>query len=135
MSTAVPSKRLLRPNTPTPGHGLGGWLSRRLQTSVGNKYLVALTGIVLSLFVLVHMAGNLAVFGGRHALNEYAAFLKSKPALLWFARLVLLAMFLIHLILALRLRFRSSQARPVAYSYHENIQASAAARTMVLSGV
>jgi succinate dehydrogenase / fumarate reductase cytochrome b subunit len=135
MSTAVPSKRLVRPNTLSSGQGLLTWLLSLLQSSVGNKLLIAVTGLGLSLFVLVHMAGNLAIFAGRHAINEYAEFLKSKPALLWSARLGLLTFFLIHLVLALRLRRRSAQARPVGYAFHQNMQANIATRTMVWSGL
>ncbi len=44
---------------------------------------MALSGVGLFGFVVVHMLGNLQVFLGPEALNAYAVFLKSKPALLW----------------------------------------------------
>jgi succinate dehydrogenase / fumarate reductase cytochrome b subunit len=135
MSTAVPSKRRVRPNSPAAGEELRPWLWRRLRSSVANKFFVALTGLGLSLFVLVHMAGNLSYFRGRDAINTYAAFLKSQGPLLWAARIGLLLLFVLHIALALRLRYRSRQARPIGYAAKENTQASFAARTMVLSGL
>jgi succinate dehydrogenase / fumarate reductase, cytochrome b subunit len=135
MSTAVPSKRQLHPNTPPPGRGLGHWLGAHLRSTVGMKFLVALTGIGLTLFVIGHLVGNLAIFKGREALNNYAAFLKDQGPLLWAARIVLLTLFILHMVLSLKLRLRSAGARPIAYSYYQNIQASPAARYMVWTGV
>jgi succinate dehydrogenase / fumarate reductase cytochrome b subunit len=135
MSTAVPSKRRVRVNLPPPGRGLCGWLWPLLGSTVGNKVLVALTGLALTAFVMVHMAGNLGVFKGREAYNNYAAFLKGQGALLWAARLGLLFVFVLHIVLSLRLRLRSAQARPVAYSYKQIIQATFASRTMVVTGL
>lgn len=134
MSTAVPSKRRVRPNTPPPGRGFVGWLVPMLDTSVGNKILVALTGLGLTLFVIVHMAGNLGVFRGREAYNDYAAFLKGHTGLLWTARVGLLLTFLLHIFLSLRLRWKSARARPIPYSYRQIIQATFTSRTMVISG-
>ncbi len=135
MSTAVPSKRLHRPNTPPPGRGLAGWLLPKLSSTVGMKVLVALTGLALTGFVIAHLAGNLSIFKGRAALNSYAAFLKDQGPLLWVARLTLLAIFVLHIVLSVKLRLRSAAARPVGYAYHQNIQASSAARYMVWTGV
>src|SRR3954471_13006081 len=135
MSTAVPTKRQVRTNTPPPGRGLASRLLPMLSSTVGQKYLVAISGIVLVSFVIGHLAGNLAVFRGRDALNHYAAFLKSQPALLWTARSTLLVFFVLHIVVSLRLRYHSARARPVAYSYKQIIQASLASRTMVLTGL
>ena len=56
-------------------------------TTVGAKMLVALTGIALILFVIAHMLGNLQIFLGAEALNEYAHNMKSMGPLLWVARI------------------------------------------------
>src|SRR3954465_3034202 len=63
------------------------------QSTVSSKYVVALTGWILTGFVLVHMAGNLLLYAGRDALNNYAHTLKANPGLLWSARLGLLIAF------------------------------------------
>ena len=72
-------------------------------TSVGTKMLIAVTGIALILFVLAHMLGNLQVFAGREALNDYAAKLKSLGPLLWGARIGLLCIFSLHVVLSFKL--------------------------------
>jgi hypothetical protein len=66
-------------------------LQRVWRSSLGKKYLMALTGLALFGFVVGHLVGNLQVFGNPELINSYAYFLKSKPGLLWGARLGLLA--------------------------------------------
>src|SRR5688500_5480286 len=80
-------------------------LSRFCASSVGKKILVALTGFALALFVLSHMAGNLLVFAGPDAINEYGHFLKTAGhgMLLWGARLGLLAVTVVHVICTIQL--------------------------------
>ena len=53
-----------------------------LYTSLGKKYLMGITGVLLCAFVLVHLLGNLALFAGQDAINSYAVLLKSKAAVL-----------------------------------------------------
>src|SRR5689334_5687900 len=97
MSSLAPTKRERPVNTLPSRTGLAAWFGPLLASSVGSKFLVALTGIVLTGFVIVHMLGNLQVFAGSEALNAYAQMLKHNPAVLWGARLFLLAMLLLHL--------------------------------------
>jgi len=99
------------------------------------KTLMAVTGAGLVLFVVAHMLGNLQVFLGQDALNEYAYKLKSMPALLWVARTGLLAIFVGHLALAFYLRQRNREARSESYAYSDPVEASFASRTMLLSGL
>jgi succinate dehydrogenase / fumarate reductase cytochrome b subunit len=111
------------------------WLFAALSTTVGSKYIVALTGLALTGFVVVHMTGNLLLFRGREALNSYALFLKEHGGLLWAARIGLLAVFVLHIWLAVRLKFRNLTARPTRYAYENTVQASWASRTMIWSGL
>ena len=60
-------------------------------TSIGKKVVMAVTGLILFGYVAIHMLGNLQMFMGREQINAYAATLKGNAALLWGARLVLLA--------------------------------------------
>ncbi len=64
---------------------------RMLNSSIGLKITMALTGVILSGFVLVHMLGNLQVYQGAEALDAYGKLLRKEPALLWAFRLVLLS--------------------------------------------
>src|SRR5438067_7413453 len=134
MSTATtPSKRLYPTNAqPVP---MSRWLFAPLGTTVGSKYVVALTGLALTGFVVVHMSGNLLLFRGRDALNSYALFLKDRGGLLWLARGGLLTMFVLHIWLAVRLTLRNRAARPTRYAYEDTVQASWASRTMIWSGL
>ena len=105
------------------------------QTSVGNKVVVALTGLGLVGFVVFHMLGNLQIFEGQSALNTYAAFLRDMPILLWTARIGLLSVLITHILLAIQLSLRNRRARPIAYAAHTYRRASIASRTMAVSGV
>ena len=107
-----------------------------LDSSVGSKVLIALTGSGLVLFVLFHMLGNLKLFQGPDAINGYAYFLKHDlGALIWIARAGLLTIFVIHLALAIRLKLRSKAARPIPYAFPGSAQATAASQTMLWTGV
>src|SRR6202042_115890 len=88
-----------------PAQSAGPFLRLFIESSVGSKILVALTGIGLAVFTLFHMIGNLKLFQGPDAINAYAAFLKHDlGVLIWIARAGLLAIFLLHLALAIRLK-------------------------------
>src|SRR5437667_11426856 len=91
MATATVFKRQFPTNT--NGRPLLPRFRRALSSTVGSKFIVALTGLALTGFVIAHMAGNLQLFKSREALNGYAEFLKGQGALLWAARLGLLVVF------------------------------------------
>jgi succinate dehydrogenase / fumarate reductase cytochrome b subunit len=124
------------PQKPGPGTDARAFLSAALDSSVGAKVLVALTGLGLVGFVVVHLVGNLKIFQGPGAINHYAHFLKHDLGLvLWLFRAGLLFVFVLHLALAIRLKLRSAAARPVGYAYPATIQAGVASRTMVWTGI
>ncbi|HZM87258.1 MAG TPA: succinate dehydrogenase cytochrome b subunit [Blastocatellia bacterium] len=108
--------------------------SRAYHSSLGKKYVMAITGLLLFLFVIVHMAGNLQVYLGREAMNTYAALLASKPALLWTARVGLLIITMLHIISALQLAAENRAARPQNYAEGKPI-ATFASRTILVSGL
>jgi succinate dehydrogenase / fumarate reductase cytochrome b subunit len=124
------------PAKPRKGPDARAFGAALLDSSVGAKILVALTGTALTLFVVFHMIGNLKVLQGPDAINGYAYFLKHDlGALIWVARGGLLLAFVLHLALALRLKLRSVAARPVPYQVFKPAQAGLASRTMVYTGV
>jgi succinate dehydrogenase / fumarate reductase cytochrome b subunit len=110
-------------------------LPRPVRSSLGSKYVMAITGLLLIGFVIAHMAGNLLVFAGPDALNAYAHALKDKPALLWTARIGLLLVFVVHVVLGIRLTLQNRAARPTPYAYEDTLSASWAARHMLLTGL
>ena len=105
------------------------------ESSIGRKMTVAVTGLVLFVFVIFHMLGNLQIFLGPDALNDYARHLDETPFLLWPARVFLLCALLIHISLSLKLANENRKARPVRYVYEDTVQASRASRTMVITGL
>jgi succinate dehydrogenase / fumarate reductase cytochrome b subunit len=112
------------------------FLKAALDSSVGAKVVTGLTGAGLVLFVIFHLIGNLKVFQGPDSFNAYAYFLKHDVGvLLWIARVGLLATFVLHVALAVRLKLRSVAARPVGYAYPGSVQATVASRTMIWTGI
>ncbi len=109
-------------------------LSRLVRSSVGAKYVMALTGLGLMIFVIAHMSGNLLIYFGREALNDYAHGLTEHPLLLWSVRGGLLAIFLIHVFFGLRTWQENQTARPIGYVHEDTIQANWASRHMMLTG-
>ena len=111
------------------------WLTDFWRSSIGGKVTMAVTGFLLFGFVVAHLVGNLQLLAGPEAINGYAKWLHDRGALLWVARIGLLAVFVVHVVTALRLARANKVARPVAYAKEATIQASFASRSMVLSGV
>ena len=110
-------------------------LSRVWRSSLGKKYLMAISGLVLFLFLVGHMVGNLLLFLGREDINRYAEFLQSTKEVLWTVRVVLLASVAIHVAAAVSLWLENKAARPVAYENPDPVAASYASRTMLMSGL
>jgi succinate dehydrogenase / fumarate reductase cytochrome b subunit len=105
------------------------------RSSIGKKVVMAASGAVLFAFVLGHMAGNLQVYLGPTAINAYAEKLRHVPALLWAARLGLLAAVIAHIASAYSLTRTSQEARPVGYRDRESRESTYASRTMRWSGL
>jgi len=95
---------------------------------------MAVTGLVLFGFLILHMLGNLQVFLSREVMNHYAETLHGNPGLLWVARVVLLVSVVLHTWAAIQLTAVKTAARPVAYVKPGNVQGSTGSRTMMLSG-
>jgi succinate dehydrogenase / fumarate reductase cytochrome b subunit len=95
---------------------------------------MALTGLILSGFLVLHMLGNLQVFLGREVMNHYAETLHANQGLLWTARSILLLSVILHAWAAVQLTAVKAAARPVGYVKPGNVQGSIGSRTMMLSG-
>lgn len=109
-------------------------LARLHESTIGQKALMALTGLALVGFVFAHMAGHLIMFQGAEAYNAYAHNLQSLGALKWAARAGLLAVALIHVFTAIQLTRRQRMARPVQYEVNKWVKATLGARTMRVTG-
>src|SRR3954454_10336191 len=107
-------------------------------SSVGTKLLIGITGVLLFLYLLIHIAGNLIVFLGHAAFNKYAFTLESNPVLP-LIELVLLSWFVVHIYKTVRMFLTYQSARPVAYvkkkSAGHTTRKSFASSTMIVSGL
>jgi len=101
---------------------------------IGKKALMAATGFVLFVFVLVHMLANLQAFQGAARLDRYAEQLRVFPALLWTTRAVLLACAVVHVVAGVQLWTARQGARGASYGEYRPVSSTAASRTMIWSG-
>src|SRR5262245_59638842 len=110
-----------------------------LSSSVGLKVVIGLTGFLLFLYLLIHIAGNLVVFLGPEAFNRYAYVMEYGNPLLPAIELGLLLIFLIHIWKTLAMFFSNQQARPARYAMKRRagqpIRKTFASTTMIVSGL
>jgi succinate dehydrogenase / fumarate reductase cytochrome b subunit len=97
--------------------------------------IVALTGLVLMLFVIGHLLGNLQIFMGPRWVNDYAQHLRDLGILLWLVRVVLLVSVALHIYFTILLAIENRHARPQGYVKRKHVKASFASRHMVVSGL
>jgi succinate dehydrogenase / fumarate reductase cytochrome b subunit len=104
-------------------------------SSIGKKTIVAATGILLVLFVIGHLLGNLTIFLGPDVLNAYAKKLQDLGALLWVIRFGLIGVLVAHIYFTMLLWKENQKARPKKYIAADPIKTTVFARTMRLSGL
>src|SRR5262245_44909640 len=100
------------------------WVGPAFQTTVGSKFLVAITGLMLVGFLIAHVAGNALIYKGPDSLNAYAKGLRDLGWLLWVARIGLLVVFVVHIYLATSLTMRNMAARPERYQFQATVRAT-----------
>ena len=110
--------------------------------SVVKKAVMAVSGIIMVLYLIAHVVGNLKAFSGRDAFNDYSAWIRTvgNPAVpgettLWIIRIVLLVAVLAHFWAAISLWRQAKRARPQAYVTKKSVAQSYASRTMRWGGV
>src|SRR5678816_1701727 len=91
------------------------------RSSIGKKMIVALTGVILMLFVVGHLLGNLQIFLGPEWINDYAQHLRDLGPLLWAIRLFLLAAVVVHIYATIQLAIENRRARPERYVDREYV--------------
>ncbi|MCC7425066.1 MAG: succinate dehydrogenase cytochrome b subunit [Planctomycetaceae bacterium] len=95
------------------------WLLKALQSSVGKKFVMAITGLLLCGFLVAHLAGNLLLYVGAKQYNDYAHALHDKAALLFVAELGLLLLFVAHVYLAFTTSRWNQKARETDYAMRQ----------------
>jgi succinate dehydrogenase / fumarate reductase, cytochrome b subunit len=106
------------------------------QSSIGKKYVVAISGAVLFAFTIGHMLGNLQIYlpNAEEALRKYAELLHASAELLWAVRIFLLVCVVAHIVTIAQLYSLNKAARPQAYVKKTPTISTFASRTMYLSG-
>lgn len=136
MPAAIPCPAVTTTST-RPGSVRAVWNS-----TIGKKSVMAVTGLIMIAFLLLHMLGNLKIFFGPGEFDAYAGWLRTigEPVLheswfLWIQRALLLAAVGLHVTAAAQLSKRDLQARPVKYAHGQRAKATFATRTMRYGGL
>lgn len=111
------------------------WFASYVRSSIGAKHVMAVTGLGLFLFALVHMLGHLQMFGGPEMYNRYAHFLQELWEVKWPVRVGLLALLVIHAVTAIGLVATNRAARPIRYVRYKPVVSSPVGRAMAWTGL
>lgn len=108
---------------------------RLFSDSIGRKAVMAVTGLLMVLFVIGHLLGNLSIFAGPDGINAYAQKLHELPVVVWATRIVMGAAVLIHLVLSIQITMENSTAKPEKYAVSRSLRATFASKNMIWTGV
>jgi succinate dehydrogenase / fumarate reductase, cytochrome b subunit len=113
------------------------WLGRYLRSSIGAKHVVAVSGLALIAFIIAHLGANLLIFAGPDVINAYGVSIRElgSGVAVWIARGVLLAAFVVHVAMSLRLATLNAAARPVAYARFRTSRTRFYAKWMATTGL
>jgi succinate dehydrogenase / fumarate reductase cytochrome b subunit len=108
---------------------------RLLSDSIGRKVVMAITGLLMVLFVVGHLLGNLSIFAGANGINTYAEKLHGLPAVVWATRVVMLAAVLFHLVLSIQITLENRAANPTRYAVDRRLRVTFASKNMIWTGL
>lgn len=112
-----------------------GWFFKFVNSSIGKKFMMAITGSFLLIFLIIHFIGNITLFFGANAFNAYVSTLDVIKPLIRVIELVLLAAFAIHILNGIRLWIENKKARGVTYKVNGSSENSNLySRTMFVTG-
>lgn len=104
-------------------------------STVGRKIIMAITGQLMVLFVVVHLLGNSSIFIGPDGINAYAKHLHDLGPLVWVFRLAMLAMVSLHGWFGIQLTLESKAATPSTYAVNKKLKAGFASENMIWTGL
>jgi len=109
-----------------------GWLN----SSIGKKFIMALTGTLLMLFLLVHLIGNIMLYFGPDAFNTYVKILDSIKPLIRVIEIILALIFIYHIYYGIRLWLQNKKANPTKYAVNATRQnTDVSSRSMIITGI
>jgi succinate dehydrogenase / fumarate reductase cytochrome b subunit len=112
------------------------WLFNTLGSAIGKKLMMAITGLGFCGFLIVHLVGNLTIYGGKDSFNSYSERLHAWGPLLTLAELGLASFALVHILTGATLFYQNLSARPQRYSVNKSAGGrSLGSRTMPYTGI
>jgi succinate dehydrogenase cytochrome b subunit len=112
-----------------------GWITTFINSSIGKKFVMAVTGILLILFLIFHLAGNLTLFLGEDAFNNYVITLDIVKPVVRVIEIILALIFIFHIFNGIRLYIENKKANPRKYKVNASSENSTFySRTMFFSG-
>ena len=112
-----------------------GWFSQFISSSIGKKFVMAVTGSLLMLFLIMHLIGNLTLFIGEKAFTDYAGTLESLKPIVRVIEIILALVFIFHIFNGIKLWFENKSARPQAYKINaKSKNTDLFSRTMIQTG-
>jgi succinate dehydrogenase / fumarate reductase, cytochrome b subunit len=112
-----------------------GWFLKFLNSSIGKKFMMAVTGSFLLIFLIIHLVGNITLFFGPGAFNTYVSTLDVIKPLIRVIEVILLGAFVLHIFNGLRLWLENKRARGIIYKVNGSKENSTVfSRTMAVTG-
>ena len=108
---------------------------RLFSDSIGRKAVMAVTGLLMILFVVMHLLGNLSIFAGPDGINAYAEKLHALGPVVWITRVVMLVAVVLHVILSIQITAENWAAKPQKYAVSKSLRATFASKNMIWTGV
>ncbi len=103
--------------------------------SIGRKAVMAVTGLLMVLFVVGHLLGNLTIFAGADGINAYAFHLHELAPVVWITRVVMGVAVVLHFVISIQVTMENSKAKPEKYAVTRHLKATFASKYMIWTGV
>lgn len=108
---------------------------RLFSDSIGRKAVMAVTGLLMVLFLVGHLLGNLTIFRGADGINAYAEGLHKLQPVVWGNRIVMGLAVVLHVILAITVTLENWAAKPTKYAVSKPLKATFASKNMIWTGL
>ena len=110
------------------------WFSRFVNSSIGKKFTMGVTGSLLIIYLIIHLAGNLSLYGGEKAFNSYAGILEIIKPFIRIIEVILTLVFIFHIYNGVKLWIENKIANPKSYAVNaRSKESSIFSRTMIQS--
>lgn len=108
---------------------------RFVENPVGKKIVMSISGLLLLLFLIVHLIGNSTIYIGPDGINAYAKGLHSLPPVVWAFRIVMLIIFAFHVYFGIQVTLENRQAKPNSYAINKRLKSTFSSKTMIWTGL